>query len=527
MFVIGAQPRVYCPNSKSRPFSYKVLIDEHITQFGSGAFFLMEFGGGGEADGLQVTFAGQLFTTDSSSTHTFNTFDASGAVDDVGANFAEMLRSNYHFQNYIIFTSSGGGVYTVQAFYLEFKEIDDWTFDVSALTMPNSLTESNGQPYKFKNMRLWYRFFNDVAPVSVERFADIPYLEDSGFFSVVEIDFMELLKGLVRTTRPLFHTIGPLIDNGYSELLHLKVGIIEVDGDCNQVFTKSIQSSKAIAVNSVHQLHETNEFKDHCLSYTSPIKFLSNRPTRMVICPGTHEWIHFWAEKFPTMAGAFRVIYSFYDSMLNTATPTAQTFLDIDEDREAIQIDIGPGNLYLLSVMPVGTVRYSIQVWAQEFDGVDDPIYQPYTEVLDRVLQSCNCKGAEIYYLEDRGSWRTLVFEKLLRRTITQDEDIYQRPIDFDGGVQESQIYVNGGRFSSANNVDQVFVLESAKFIDRERDMLEQLLRSPEVLIKTTSDAGVVTRRIILDRQPYDTFTNGTANRLQIPFRFNNKIISH
>lgn len=488
MFVISNQPRVFCPNSKSRPFKYEVLLDEHISQTGTLAFFQISFSTGGEPDGKAITLAGQLFTTESSIPFSFNTFDASGTAEEVRDNLLEALRSSYYFQDYILFSSSGGGSFTLQAFKNSFEAVDDWVFDTSSLTITHSITEANGQPYKYRNMRIWYRAFNDLVPVSNERFSDIPTVIDSPFFSSVVIDLSDLIGGLVRTNRPLFHTVGPTEDIAFSEQLHLKVGIIETDDDCNTVFTKSLQSAKSIAVNSVFQLDQTKEFKPHCLTFADPlVEFLTDRPTRMSICRASHEWAHIWIERIPNMVGDFRAIYSFYDDIDGgDGSPIAQTFLDFGLDSEAWQIDLGPGNPYIATQLAANptTVRYTLQIWAQEFDGDSQAVYKMYSEKLTRILVSCNCKGAEIYYLEDRGSWRTMSFERVLRRSVVQSSSEYEQPVNFESGIRNSEIYADGGRYSEAVDVDHVFVLESPRFIERERSAIEQLLRSPTVLIK-------------------------------------------
>lgn len=526
MFELTQQPRTFCPNSKSRPYLYRITTDEHISQVGTLGFFTVTFNTGGEGNGIIITLAGETFTTNNASPYTFNTFDASGTPEECAQNLKGAIESNHRFEGFFIFLSSGGGSYTVQVFNYDFGEVAPWSFDISAFTIDVDLLQSNGLPYIIKNLKLWYRVYNNVAPISIEKYTDIPFVTDSPFTSEVQIDIKNIIKGVVRTTPPNLLAIGPTIDIGFYEEVNLRVGIIETDVDCNTVYKQSIQSSKSISLNSVFQLHETKELQPHCIGYTSPVKFLTNRPNPLVDCITTHEWAHIWLELIENMFGDFRIIYTFYRDQVEA--PLSQAFTDISVDKEPVQVDLGPANVFVKNNRPSSTDYYTIQVWVKFFDEeTETASYIPYSELLTRKITTCNCNAAEIYFIEDRGSWMTLVFEEIAARIFTQTERGYEQPIDFEDGIGSSQLYIDGGRYSLADDADQVFILKSAKFTESERYIYEQLLRSPSILIKSSSDIGVITRRVILDRQNYTVHTYGEVSRLEIPFRFNNKVLVH
>lgn len=529
MLVISQMPRTYCPNSKSRPVQWTIQTDEHIDTPGTFASFTVTFNTTGGANGETIEIAGQTMTVDNSQPFGYKTFQATGTSREVAENFLNAMRTDPTFELYLTFLSGSGGTWSANAIKYEATTEENWTFDDAGTTMDVDITDANGAPPVLKNVRIWYRLYDINQPVSTQRYADIIFDSTFPFFSEVPIDAESLLRGLVSTTPPSYAWFGPVLDTNYSKRFHLRYGLIEFDDNCDRIYGQSGFTSEIILTNSVWQLHETREFLDHCPATVSEgtVQFLTDRPDSMVICFETYEWVHIWLERLGTDTGIFRIRFRFY------AGPEEDDFISqyeqlVKDGFGAYIIGIGPADNALSSAIPIGTTRYTIQVYKQREDGIGGFEDVPYSITLERHLVACDCKAAEVYFLEDNGSWRTVIFEKVTERTIEQRESAWEQPLDKFDTDADTRLFDEGSRYSEADLADQTFVLLTEKISERKRPMYEQLVRSPECYIKTmTAQGKLIVRRIIFNRQTFITSRRGEAIRLQLRFRFNTRLKIH
>lgn len=525
MLTLQSQPSTLCPNPKSRPVRWLITTDEHIDDAGSPAFFQVEISGTGGPDGEDIILAGQTFTTDSGQPFTFNTFDPNGTNEQVATNMADAIRSNSYFQEYQVFLTSSGLDWIVNAFNFAPQEQPDWTFDDTGLTvLATAITESNGTTPDIKNMRLWYRLYSDQAPITNERFSAIIFNPDFIIYSEIPIDLTNVVRGILRSIMPSFDDVLPLRDQAYQENIHLRYGLVHLDDDCNEVRSLAAVSPNIYAVNSVHQLTDQREFRNHCPNFINKVKWLTDRPNSDVICSSQHEWVHIWIQNTGVFVGSFKVVYTLYDENDAVIGDIEETLNEADT---AWIIPISSN----LPTFASNTARYEIKIQGQVQPPSGPLQWQDYSELLTRRIITCNCIAAEVYFLEDRGSFRTLTFPKLESRAIEMQENTYRLPTDWENGDATTQYYFEGGRYSEAQIADSIFLLQTERLNNepQTRYKYEQLLTSPLVYIKTMNISGTqVMRRIIFPKTAYETFRASTpAQKLEIPFRFNNSLIVH
>ncbi len=524
MLTLTEQPSLLCPNSKSRPVRWLITTDEHITNAGAFSVFQVQIDTPGGPNGDDLILAGITFTTDDSQPWTYNTFDPNGSSEQVANNLADAIRANSYFQEYQVFLSSGGGaIWTVNAFNFELKEQDNWTFDDTGLSVLGvTLTDQNGSTPILKNMHLWYRLYNDNLPITKERYSSIPFSDQFLTYTEVPVDLTNVIRSVISSSMPTFDILNtPIQDLQYQEQIHLRYGLVEQDEDCNEIRSLAGVSDPIQVVNSVHQHEDSRVFGPHCPNFQTGVRFLSDRPLNMNICEGSFEWIHIWIENTGLWIGDFRAVYTFYD---NIGATIGDINRDMNESPTCWIVPIGP----TIPFRPANAVRWEVKIQGQVFDGVS-VLWNTYSEVISRTVNNCSCKAAEVYFLEDRGSFRTLFFDKVVSRSIEMDEVAYRLPVDEINGTKSTQYFTEGGRYTEAQLADQVFIVRTKRITSAaERETYEQLLRSPEVYIRTTNDLGNdIMRRIIFPKNSYQTFQSSGATRLEIPFRFNTYLKIH
>jgi len=281
MLVVSTQPRTFCPVSKSYPLLYQISTDEHIISSGEFPFFTLTIESTPAANGEVLILAGQTFTVDNIGPETFQTFRGDGTKKDIAESIVLALQKNFTFQDYQIFTTSSGGDWTVNAFKFTAEELDDWIFDNTGLSIATTLTEANGQPVELRNMRIWYRLYRQGEPVTGIKTADIPFDPLSPFSSIVEFDVLEQARITVRAKIPSYNLLTPLPDNDYSDVLHVRFGLVEYDDNCNPIYGDSFITSDFVLTNSIFQYNYAFEFLPHCPNGGFPlVRFLSDRPPR-------------------------------------------------------------------------------------------------------------------------------------------------------------------------------------------------------------------------------------------------------
>lgn len=524
MLALVAQPNQFCPNPKSRPIQWVIQTDEHITSAGSPAFFVVEVVTTGGANGQILVLAGQTFTTNNSQAYTFNTFNQTGTSEAVADNLANAIRANQYFQDFQVWISNPGGlVWQVNVFNFDNQQYQDWTFDSAGLgAMVVTLSDTNGQGPTIKNARLWYRIYNANLPITKERYRNLPFDPSFPFFTEVKVPANEVTRAIVKSTMPgLTITDDPIEDFDWSTELQIRFGIYELDADCNPVYGEGQSSDDALVCNAVFQYEHTRSMFDHCPNLISGVKFLTDRPTEMTLCSGTNEWLHIWIENTALWVGDFKAVYSFY-SGTNAIGESEKTLPD---DNQAFIIPAG----WAMSFAPMNADRYELKIQGQQLNESDDLVWVDYSETITRRRENCNCKAAEIYFLEDRGSFRTSIFEKVVNRTSQASEVTYELPITFEGAYKTTKYFFEGGIYSEAEMAFNTFRLES-KILQTtdDRREFEQMLRSPEIYIKTANQLGEpILRRIIFPKSQLTLSEENAATRVQIDFRFSTNLIVH
>jgi len=300
--------------------------------------------------------------------------------------------------------------------------------------------------------------------------------------------------------------------------------------DCSDPIRGRVYQTPEITVtNSVFQLHEHIEFLNHCPNGRNPVKFLTDRPASRTLCRSVHEWAHIWIERNAAYVAGFRVRYTFYKGEDDVNDYLGVHEININTDFGAVIVDIGPRNNAVWNNAPGGTTRYTIRIMAQTIDEFDELDWVVYSNVLERRVTDCNCKAAEVYFLEDRGSWNTVVFDYIDERQIQQEAIEYEAPINWDAQLgNRDHLYLEGARYSEAATADQTFVLVSERIMERNRKVYEQLLRSPETYIKTINEDGQERiRRVIFDRDNQTILKRGEGTRILLTFRFSTNLRTH
>lgn len=533
MLALIRQPRVFCPNTKDRPLRWVIATNEHIQQVGSKAYFELTFSGSGAANGQQVEVNGITFETFDGIPYSDSTWDTGNNAYQGARNFADMLRSNYEFAGFQFWLTTDGTSWSVNAQAYETGEVTPWTFDFSALTVAHSFSDTGpGQNPITRPFRIWYRPYEQDTPLAAERYAELRYDPD-GFpaYGIAEMDIQRLARGLVRSTVPRYSWNGPQLDPLYARRVHIRYGSIEPQEDCSDsIRGKVYQTAETVVTNSVFQLHETTEFLKHCPGGANPVRFLTDRPDTRTLCGTVHEWCHIWLERNRIYKGEFRVRYNWYkgDDDLADYLGTHEIPVQFNTQAAAI-VDLGPGNKAVWMNAPGGTRRYTVEIMAQTLNEFNELDFVQYSNQLERRVTDCNCKAAEVYFLEDRGSWNTVVFEYLDERQITQEPVEFETRFDFDQirGNQD-HLYIEGGRYSEAATADQTFILISERVVASKRKIYEQLLRSPETYIKTVNGNGEERiRRVIFDREAKRIIKRGEGTRIALTFRFATTLRTH
>lgn len=534
MLVVTQQPRIFCPVSKSRPITWQFASDSIVQSPGSFPAFTITFETGGANNGDTLTVLDTTFEVDDALPYSPTTFDATGNQEDAARNLADAMRSTYEFQGWFFWVTSSGPFWSVNGFLEEETEIQPFTVDTAG--MSNTVTGAPiqlGSAPVLNNVKIWFQLYNNEFKVGVERYTELIY-NPAQFpaWGLSRIDLTRQAGGLVASTLPRYSWNTPQPDPSYHIDLHLRYGLAFQQPDCSEPVRNEVFETADITVtNSVFQLHEVDEFLNHCPNATMPVRFLTNRTENRVLCRSVHEWVHLWVEKNAFLLGNYRVRYSFYkegndpvEDFIQSVTYDFQV-----NNGQAYQIALGPANNEVWDNTPANTHRYTVQVLTQVIDEFGEPDFILYTDKITRYLKDCNCKAAEVYFLEDRGSWNTVVFEYLDERQLEQEAIEFERPTGWNNSLSDrDHLYVEGGRYSQATSADQVFVLISERLREGNRKDYEQLLRSPLTYIKSIDENGnEKMRRIIFDRGSQRILKRGEGIRLPLTFRFANELRTH
>jgi len=523
------QPSGILPNAKSFPIRWVFLTNEHVLAVGSKAFFEINFQSSGSPNFEQVQIKGITFEVNNATPYTQTTFQTTGTTRDVAFNFVGMLRKNIEFKDFVfsIVQSLSPLGWVVRAESVESKVQSVWTFDVSGLSLITTLDSANGEEAQTRQFKIWYQVFNDAGPITENRFSDIPFLPDFPFISVVRIDTTNRLAALLSSSIPDIYQFAPAVDALFTSSVYLKFGGVEFDINCNKIFQETYETAKFTIANAVCQLEETNLLAPFAPNGNREIRFLTSRKKSRAICGDSYEWIHIWIEATPVKYPPFIVRTRYYDKDNNILFTDQQTIDYNDKGHRRVYVlAIGTSNRRIKSLKPVGTVWYDVQVVCERLnaDGITTAEVA-YSELIERRLVSCNCKVAEMYFVEDKGSWQTVTFEHLQQRAIIQQTDSFERDLEYSvRNALFGKLYLEGGQYEKASEAEKTFTVQTERITEGNRKMYEELLRSPYILLRTISDYGEVIRRVLFNRQNESLFDRGEATRLNLTFRFSTKL---
>jgi hypothetical protein len=523
--ILVSQPQAMVPQPKHLPIRFVWLTDEHLFDLGSAATFSVTFESAPAFNGEEITVKGLTFEVDNSVPFTETTFKTDAGVEDTAFNFMRMLQCNYEFKDWTFFVErvlSPTFGWRVVATANEFAEQSDWTFDYSNLSLDVSHSETNGTNTVRNNWRMLWQLFDDEGAVSAEMPADAPFFEAFPFTSVIEVNVLQYIRDVqtVFTTRPSLGQAVPVVDENYQRDFYLRFVGVSIDSACNRQYQKMGESSKFTAVNAVMQLEDTRAFRVHTTNGTRTVRFLTDRSMSANICPGSYEWVHVWVEENAFKVGPFRTKVEFFDASGNSLQ--VNYFAMAEDYRKAHVIPVGTANAMIKNVMPSATARYEITVVAVVLDGDEVSSEVQYSETMTKIMDDCQCKAAEVYFLEDRGSWETVSFERVGIREVEQQAVNVEREVDY-FDVGRDYLYAIGGESSTIRQAETPFSLITERITEGNRKKYERMLLSSRFYIRTSSDVGEVLRPIVPNRETFQVKLENGVNRLRVTFRFNTK----
>jgi len=516
--ILETSPDAVVPQELGKPLLWTIRNPDYILTPGVFASMSFLYSTGGDAPGLAFTLGGVSFTTSGASVegYTEDTYYPAPTAAAAAENFANMLRSNYRFQGWSIsvdYTSSAPSLVVTLVKGETGREPDaDWLGnDVSAITGIADSTFVQGTDEVRSNSRLWYQFWRANTPVSEQKTADF---DRTGR---VRVDGQNMSGQVLGITAPYLLWVAPGIDPLASRNIYLRYGVYTLD-NCEQVFEQVYESPEITIINAIFQHNWLSQFRPYAAQVTFPVNWMTDRPMNRVVCRRSYEWVAVYIQKHSTQnTGTWRVKYTYYNTDGIEIADQTRGF----KGEGVYHVPTGPQNPCHASGAIALSSYYTVQVEVRN----SEMEWVPYSVLQTIHMDNCNCHVAEIYYLEDRGSWRTLGFERLSQRRLDIETVDYERPLatNYNGGpLNAIQLFEKGGRYSEAEISEQVWTLTSEKITEHNRGMLEEFLRAKEHYILTSSDVlNIATRRVLIDRGSKVLFQRGSVSRLTVDFRYN------
>lgn len=513
--VIEQQPSPLIPH-ELKPTEWIIRKTDIITVAGTQAQIFVSFADtAGGAAGQDITLLGETFSTSAStSAYTSISWYYSATGETAAKNFANMARTSYLFAGWSISVAESAGSWLVTMTRNETGALAEFTNDISGLSPSATLSDVNGTDEVRSTDRFWYQFWEGNEAISEQKFA---FFDETGR---VRVDAEGTARQVLGVTDPYVIWTSSRYDERMSRQVYLRFGTLTQGESCDVSYGLSYESPDITIVNSLFQHEKTLRFYPFTPNYTMPVKWLTDRPSDRNICKESYEWMAIFLQRSALFTnGFYRIIYTYYNAaggVLNTKTENITNVPD-----GVYHVPTGPAN----GIHPTGVIAlasyYTIQVEVQG----DDSGYTEYSEAHTLRLSSCSCWAAEVYYLEDTGAWRTVVFENVESRAIEMSAVEWRGPIQYSryGGTTDGfRLYQDGGIESFADDAQAVFVLVTERINENNRKAYEEFLRSSRHVILTSSDTfNPVTRRIVVDRGNYGVYQRGEQKRLLIPFRFN------
>lgn len=486
--------------------------------------------GGGAADGQDITLFNSIFTTDSAEDYTATTWDHSGTPEEAANNFANMLRANFLFKDYNITVgySAGGDVWAITATATEAKTFDDFVFDQSGFSPAFvEFVSINGNAASLNNFRIYYDIFEGADTSTINklgntRVAFVPYNSISGEQNAI-IDLADQLSNIFALHNFLIDGSTRVREEaGLKREFHLKYGGLNFDSSCNPSYVAGGQTSSFNLVYTAIQRDRLTNFQKFTIigEPIGSVKWLSDRHATMDIPSDYYETINVYIPDSDDWQD-WSLRFSFYDvddNLLGVETNA------LDENK-VYQVAVGTANLD--GFIPNNTTYYTIELIGIELVGGLPTPPQRVFELLRRNIVERNCSKQEIYFIEDLNSYRTVRLENialsLAGQSRTTAQPLLSDPVS---GFYTAEDYANRGGISSRySEADKVITLQTDRIRRGEKSFYDQLLRSPIHLMKeTTVDGLEVIRKIVLTRANRVIFQNGEAVRLNLEFRYNEKL---
>lgn len=517
MLIIETAPDSVVPQELGKPLLWTIRNPDYILTPGAFASMSFLYSAGGDASGISFELGGVAFETSGATVegYTESTYYPAPAVQDAAENFANMIRSNFRFVDWSVsldYTSSAPAIVINIVKGERGREPDeDWVNDVSGITGIGDSNFIQGTDEARANARLWYQFWRANTPISEKKTADF---DQTGR---VRIDGQNVASQVLGITAPYLLWVQPAFDALASRNIYLRFGVYELD-NCEQVFEQVYETPEITIVNAIFQHNWLSQFRPYTAQVTQPVNWMTDRAMDRVVCRRSFEWVAIFIMKYSTeFSGSWRVKYVYYNSSGVEIGSATRSF----KGEGVYHVPTGPQNpCHASGVIPLSSY-YTVQVEVRN----EAMEWVPYSVEQTIRMDNCNCHVAEIYYLEDRGSWQTLGFERLAQRRLEVTTVDFERPLatNYNGGpLNVIQLFQVGGRYSEADISEAVFTLTSEKITEHNRQGLEEFLRSKEHYILTSSDLlNAATRRVLIDRGSKVLFQRGSVSRLTVDFRFN------
>lgn len=500
MLILETQPNPFVPLELSDNPEWTIFNDDLILQSGSLAQLAVLFTTGGGADAQTFTIGGQEFTTDSSQDYTSTSFDYSGTLQESVDNFMNMIRSSYVFKDWTVYQADHASGLRV---FIHSASIGShtWDNDVAALSPAVTLSENGGQDEIIKDEKLWYQVYHkneqitDVQEVS---------FDENGR---VRISAKKLARSILSIAYPDITLDTYKEDSSAITSIYLKFGTV-TKSNCIDTFGQVYETAECLLVNAISQHESSTGFQNQTALYDYPNDWMTARSQEIYMNRNSFGFISIYLADTTSLTSNSFKLSIFYHNDSGVIASKEITMRGIDG---VVMIPVGPANPIHKYAVNLST-KYTVDISALTSGGG----YVGYSKQLTVNIQDSKCAAAEIYYLEDKGSWRTVVFEKIEQRNVEIIEQEYKERLSSD----LVEVYETGGLNSEAIQSASVFLLQTEIITDSNRKVYEELLRSKYHYILTALDGEYKARKIIVDRGNYSIITRGGDKRMVIPFRF-------
>ncbi|MEM7297958.1 MAG: hypothetical protein AAF391_06800, partial [Bacteroidota bacterium] len=326
-----------------------------------------------------------------------------------------------------------------------------------------------------------------------------PYITDQATGEVlddcIEFDF----SNQVKTTIPDCEA-GIVNDTTIQKTIEVKYGHVTAKQDCGVNFFPLNVVPHFTIWNGAFNLEEGEDPMFHFVTgidigdnWLNVVRFLRSGPQTRKICPEACDWlwIHLNGKTFAPVLDQYVVDYIFKDEAGNTIFFGNET---VAADNGTIIIPSGPANIsnVVSGAIPWDNIsHYSIQLKSVQ------PILQNYSEQV--VYQVCTCPKYSIYFLDTKGGYNRLDFEKVeaIEITETYREICMESPC---GGEYKEKLM--GGKQRFASQVNERTILQSTKF--KKTPEFERLLRAfkasdSKFVLHTDDEGNTNPKRILIE----------------------------